>query len=67
MHVSRWAWLLFGALVLSALALDLGLLQRSRGDQRVLSLRAAAGRSIAWIVLSLLFGVVLILGYYLWR
>jgi tellurite resistance protein TerC len=59
-HVSRWAWLLFGALVFSALALDLGLLQRSRGEQRVLSLRAAAGRSIAWIVLSLLFGVVVL-------
>ena len=58
MHVSRWAWLLFGALVLSALALDLGLLRRSRGEQRELSLRAAGGRSIAWIVLSLLFGVV---------
>jgi tellurite resistance protein TerC len=57
-HVSRWAWLLFGALVLSALALDLGLLQRSRGERRELSLRAAAGRSIAWIALSLLFGVV---------
>jgi TerC family integral membrane protein len=57
-HVSRWAWLLFGALVLSALALDLGLLRRSRGEQRELSLRAAGGRSIAWIVLSLLFGVV---------
>ena len=58
MQVSLRAWLLFGALVLSALALDLGLFSRSRGEQRDLSLRAAAGRSIAWIVLSLLFGVV---------
>jgi len=62
-HVSRWAWLLFGALVLSALALDLGLLRRKRGEQRELSLRAAAGRSVAWIVLSLLFGVVVFLLY----
>ena len=57
-HVSRWAWLLFAALVLSALALDLGLLRRSRGERRELSLRAGAGRSIAWIALSLGFGVV---------
>jgi tellurite resistance protein TerC len=62
-HVSRWAWLLFGALVLSALALDLGLLNRSRGEQRELSLRAATGRSVAWVVLSLLFGLVVLALY----
>lgn len=51
-----WAWALFGFLVLSALALDLGLIRR-RSDKGAVSLRAAAIRSAAWIALSLLFGL----------
>lgn len=57
MHVRLWAWALFGVLVLSALALDLGLLTRSGRQQHELSLRAATARSVGWTALSLLFGV----------
>jgi tellurite resistance protein TerC len=57
MQVRLWPWALFGVLVLSALALDLGLFHPRRG-QRELSLREAGERTAAWAVLSLLFGVV---------
>ncbi|MDQ6771133.1 MAG: TerC/Alx family metal homeostasis membrane protein [Gemmatimonadota bacterium] len=57
MRVSLWAWGVFGILVLSALAADLGLLSRSHGSARELPLRAAAARSAGWAALSLLFGV----------
>ncbi|MDP9203439.1 MAG: TerC/Alx family metal homeostasis membrane protein [Gemmatimonadota bacterium] len=57
MHVSFWAWALFGFLVLSALALDLGLFRTSRSEPRELTLRSAASRSAAWIALSLVFGL----------
>jgi hypothetical protein len=40
-----WAWALFGVLVLSALAFDLGLLTRSGRQQHELSIRAATARS----------------------
>jgi len=56
-HVRLWAWALFGVLVLSALAFDLGLLTRSGRQQHELSLRAATARSVGWALLSLLFGV----------
>ena len=56
MHVGLWAWALFGVLVLSALALDLGLLTRSGRQRHELSLRAATARSVGWTALALLFG-----------
>jgi len=55
-HVRLWAWALFGVLVLSALALDLGLLTRSGRQRHELSLRAATARSVGWTALALLFG-----------
>jgi len=63
-HVSRWAWVLFGILVLSALTLDLGFLRSRRDEERQLSLRAAAIRNGAWVALSLLFclGVLVVYG-----
>lgn len=57
MNVNLWVWALFAILVLSAIAFDLGLLRRSRGEQRELSVRTAAVRSAAWIGLALLFGL----------
>ncbi len=57
MHVSWWAWTLFGIVVLSALAVDVGLFYTSGSRNRELSLRAAAIRSGAWIALSLGFGL----------
>ncbi|MEA2705278.1 MAG: tellurite resistance protein TerC [Gemmatimonadaceae bacterium] len=63
MHVSLWLWGLFGILVLSALALDLGLFQSRRGEQRELTLRQAAARTLAWAALSLLFGLVVLVLY----
>ena len=63
MKVSLWAWALFGFLVLAALALDLGLFRRSRGEERELPLRSAAFRSAAWAALSLLFGLVVLAQY----
>src|SRR5258706_584291 len=56
-HVSLWAWVLFGTLVLLALALDLELLHGKRNEQRRLTLRAAALRNGAWVALALLFGL----------
>jgi tellurite resistance protein TerC len=63
-HVNRWAWVLFGLLILSALALDLGFLRSRRDQERTLSLRAAAIRNGAWVALSLLFclGVLVVYG-----
>ena len=55
MTVAWWVWGLFGALVLAMLALDLGALRRSTGEQ---SLRSAALWSAAWIGLGLGFGVI---------
>ena len=63
MHLSLWPWVLFGALVLSALALDLGLFRSPRGEQRELTLREAAARTTAWAALSLLFGLVVLALY----
>lgn len=50
-------WVPFVVLVLVALALDLGLFRKSRDEVRELTLRSAVTRTIAWIALSLLFGV----------
>jgi len=58
--VSWWVWALFGALVLAMLALDLGALRRSTGEQ---SLRNAALWSAAWIGLGLVFGVIVLVLY----
>src|SRR5436190_7571189 len=49
-----WVWVVFGAVVLGAIAFDLGVTRGTRGD---LSVRAASIRSAAWIGLALLFGV----------
>jgi tellurite resistance protein TerC len=46
--------------LLSALALDLGLFRRSRGEERELTLRSAGLRSAAWAALALLFGLVVL-------
>jgi tellurite resistance protein TerC len=63
-HVSRWAWVVFGILIFTALALDLGFLRSTRDEERQLSLRAAAIRNGAWVALSLLFclGVLTVYG-----
>lgn len=50
---SFWVWGLFGALVLALLALDLGTLRRSEGEQ---SFKGAVLWSAAWIGLGLGFG-----------
>jgi tellurite resistance protein TerC len=60
MNLSLWPWALFGVLVLSALALDLGLFGSRRGDQRELTLRQATARTVAWAALSFLFGLVVL-------
>lgn len=62
MQVSVWVWGLFAALVLAALAVDLGM-GRTRGEARELTLRAATIRSAAWIGLALVFGVVVLVLY----
>lgn len=56
-QASRWGWLVFGILVVSALAIDLGDSLTARDRERVVSLRSAATRSVLWILLSLGFGV----------
>jgi tellurite resistance protein TerC len=62
-QVSVWVWVFFAALVLASLAADLGFNRTSWGEARELTLRAAAIRSAAWIGLSLLFGVVVLVLY----
>jgi tellurite resistance protein TerC len=62
-NLSLWPWVLFGVLVLCALALDLGLFHSRRGEQRELTLRQAAARTAAWAGLSLLFGIVVLVLY----
>jgi tellurite resistance protein TerC len=62
-HLSLLPWVLFGVLVLSALALDLGLFRSRRGGQRELTLREAATRTVAWVGLSFLFGLVVLALY----
>ena len=49
-----WVWVVFVAVVLGAIAFDLGVTRGAHGD---LSVRAATIRSAAWIGLALLFGV----------
>jgi tellurite resistance protein TerC len=49
--------------VLSALALDLGLFQSRRGEERELTLREAATRTVAWAALSFVFGLVVLVLY----
>src|SRR4051812_28599545 len=63
MQVGIWVWGLFAFIVLAALALDLGLLRTSRGEDRELTVRSAAIRSAAWIAISLLFGLVVMALY----
>jgi tellurite resistance protein TerC len=58
MDVSMWAWVLFGALVLAMLAIDLGVGMRSAKQE--LTVRSSALWSAAWIGLALAFGVVLL-------
>jgi tellurite resistance protein TerC len=62
-NVSLWVWGVFGALVLFALALDLGLLRRARDGEHELGLRAASIRSAAWIGLALVFGLMVAVLY----
>jgi len=57
MTINRWAWLIFGILVVSALAADLGVFQTAEKRARELTLRSAVIRSGFWILLSLAFGV----------
>jgi tellurite resistance protein TerC len=61
--VSFWRWVLFGLLVLSALAADLGLFHRRRREPRKLPLHKAVVRSAGWTALSLLFGLVVLVLY----
>ena len=49
--------------MLSALALDLGLFRSRYGEQRELTLREAAARTVAWAALSFLFGLVVLALY----
>jgi tellurite resistance protein TerC len=62
-NLSLWPWALFGVVVLSALALDLGLFRSRYGEQRELTLREAAARTVAWVALSFLFGLVVLALY----
>jgi tellurite resistance protein TerC len=50
-------WVVFGALVLGAIAFDLGLLRRSKTAKQEQSVRSATLRSAAWIGLALIFGL----------
>jgi tellurite resistance protein TerC len=63
LNLSLWPWVLFGFLVLSALALDLGLFHSHRTPQRELTLRQSAARTIAWVALSFVFGLVVLALY----
>jgi tellurite resistance protein TerC len=62
-NLSLWPWALFGVLVLSALALDLGLFRSRSREQRELTLRQATARTIAWAALAFLFGLLVLALY----
>jgi tellurite resistance protein TerC len=62
-HVSPWVWLLFAAMVLGFLAVDLGLFRVSRRAPQEVTLRSAALWSAGWIGLSVAFGVVILVLY----
>jgi len=57
---SLWVWALFGALVLAMLALDLGALRRSDGEQ---PFKSAVVWSAAWIGLGVGFGGIVFVLY----
>ena len=63
MQVSSWLWVLFAALVLALLAVDLGVFRASRRGPREVTLRSAAWWSAAWIGLSLAFAVIILVVY----
>ncbi len=63
MHVSSWVWVLFAALVLALLAVDLGVFRASRRAPQEVTLRSATWWSAAWIGLSLAFGLVILAVY----
>jgi tellurite resistance protein TerC len=58
MHVPPLLWSLFFALVLAMLAVDLGVERRQRSQSP--TLRASALWSLAWITVSLLFGLLIL-------
>jgi tellurite resistance protein TerC len=63
MQVSSWVWVLFALMVLALLAVDLGAFRPSRRGPQEVTLRSAAWWSGAWIGLSLLFGLVILVLY----
>ncbi len=63
MHVSSWVWVLFALMVLALLAVDLGVFRASRRGPQEVTLRSAAWWSAAWIGLSLVFGLVILVLY----
>jgi len=62
-QVKAAAWSLFGLLVVWALAADLGLFRKADTEDRAVTVRGAATRSVAWIALSLTFGLVVLYLY----
>ena len=56
-----WLWIGFNVFVLAMLALDLGVFHR---HSHVISVKEAAGWSVAWISLSLLFNLGI---YFFWN
>src|SRR5207244_6657229 len=60
MQVSSWLWMLFAALVLALLAVDLGVFRASHRGPREVTLRSAAWWSAAWIGLSLAFAGIIV-------
>src|SRR6266850_1332034 len=63
MHVSSWVWVLFALMVLALLAVDLGLFRARRRAPQEVTLPSAAWWSAAWIGLSLVFGLVILVLY----
>src|SRR6267143_2745984 len=63
MHVSSWVWVLFALMVLALLAVALGLFRARRRAPQEVTLPSAAWWSAAWIGLSLVFGLVILVLY----
>lgn len=60
LHVTTWTWLLFTAVIVALLIIDLAVLHRRT---EILSTRRAALESVVWLLIGVTFGIAVIAGF----